>query len=254
MSEILAPAPLLTAAEIEAELKQLATCQRAASGSAMRFLNRLGGGAETLLARLPRPVRNNLASATEAALWLAVRNTAQSDRYLPRPSAQVNRLIGAALGAAGGATGLPGTLAELPVTTAFLLRSIQSEAARQGFDVTSESVLFDTIQVFGASGPFADTGQTDTDFLMTRLSLTGTGLQKLIAQVAPKLGMVLGQKLAAQAVPVLGGAAGASANYIFTGYYQNMARVHFGVRRLATVCDQSEEALRLQLQDVLTAG
>jgi len=44
---------------------------------------------------------------------------------------------------------------------------------------------------------------------------------------------VLGQKLAAQSVPVLGAAAGAATNYAYTSYYQQMAHVHFGLRRLA---------------------
>jgi len=43
----------------------------------------------------------------------------------------------------------------------------------------------------------------------------------------------MGQKLAAQAVPVLGAVAGAATNYAYTSYYQDMAHVHFGLRRLA---------------------
>ena len=45
--------------------------------------------------------------------------------------------------------------------------------------------------------------------------------------------MVLGQKLAAQSVPVLGAVAGAATNYAYTSYYQEMAHVHFRLRRLA---------------------
>jgi uncharacterized protein (DUF697 family) len=49
---------------------------------------------------------------------------------------------------------------------------------------------------------------------------------------------VLGQKLAAQTVPVLGAAAGAATNYAYTRYYQDMAHVHFGLRRLAIEADR----------------
>ena len=45
--------------------------------------------------------------------------------------------------------------------------------------------------------------------------------------------MVLGQKIAAQSVPLIGAAAGASINFAFVGYYQEMARVRFGLKRLA---------------------
>jgi len=55
----------------------------------------------------------------------------------------------------------------------------------------------------------------------------------MIATVAPRLAAVLGQKLAAQSVPVLGALAGATSNYVYTNYYQQVAHVHFGLRQLA---------------------
>ena len=70
--------------------------------------------------------------------------------------------LATALGAAGGAGGLPGALAELPVTTTVLLRAIQDEARRQGFDPAAQNVQFDCVRVFAAAGPLArDDGATD---------------------------------------------------------------------------------------------
>jgi uncharacterized protein (DUF697 family) len=63
-------------------------------------------------------------------------------------------------------------------------------------------------------------------------------LRALIARVAPRLAVALGQKLAAQSVPLLGAAAGAATNYAYTRYYQDMAHVHFGLRRLAIEADR----------------
>ncbi len=63
--------------------------------------------------------------------------------------------------------------------------------------------------------------------------------------------MVLGQKLAAQTVPVLGAVAGATTNCVYSGYYQEMARVHFGLRRLAVAADQPHEDLLEGLRDRL---
>ena len=62
-------------------------------------------------------------------------------------------------------------------------------------------------------------------------------IQRLIAAVAPRLSIVLGQKLAAQSVPVLGALAGGGTNYVYTRYYQQIAHVHFGLRRLAIDAD-----------------
>jgi uncharacterized protein (DUF697 family) len=54
----------------------------------------------------------------------------------------------------------------------------------------------------------------------------------LLGKVAPRFATVLTQKLASQAVPILGAAAGAGTNYAFTDYYVQMAHVHFGLRKL----------------------
>jgi uncharacterized protein (DUF697 family) len=62
---------------------------------------------------------------------------------------------------------------------------------------------------------------------------------------------VLGQKLAAQTVPILGAAAGAATNYAYTSYYQEMAHVHFGLRRLALDSGSSETLLVEELKRVL---
>ncbi len=246
MVEILMPDRAYVPEDIDQELEKLAELYQQANGPGMRFLNFMGAQADQLLARLPEPVRLNLDGATEQALMFALRQSA-ARRFLPTVSPRGERLVGAALGAVGGAGGLAGTLAELPLTTTLLLRIIQQEAARHGFDPKTESVQFDTIRIFGAPGPF-DTKARDAGYLAVRLGMSSGGMQKLVAQVAPKLGIALGQKLAAQAVPVIGGAAGASCNYLFAGYYQTVAKVHFSVRRLAIDCDMPEKELIDRLQ------
>ena len=60
----------------------------------------------------------------------------------------------------------------------------------------------------------------------------GPVLVRLIAQIASRFGVVVTQKLAAQAVPVIGALGGAAVNYAFTDHFQEIARAHFTVRRL----------------------
>jgi hypothetical protein len=45
--------------------------------------------------------------------------------------------------------------------------------------------------------------------------------------------------------------AGATTNFVYSGYYQEMARVHFGLRRLAVAADQPHEDLLEGLRDRL---
>ncbi|MEC8015016.1 MAG: EcsC family protein [Pseudomonadota bacterium] len=255
MSEILLSDPraerTLDAAEVAAELDALARRYRDAGGFGIQILNLLAGSADGLIDRLPRPVQSGLEGATRQALRLAMFGANGSRRMVPDLPAGINRAVSAAMGAAGGMGGLPGALVELPATTAFLLRSIQGVAADEGFDATADSVKFDCIQVFSAAGPLAADDGADLGFLSLRLGLTGAAVQKLIAQVAPRLSVVLGQKLAAQTVPVLGAVAGATTNFVYSGYYQEMARVHFGLRRLAVAADQPHEDLLEGLRDRL---
>jgi hypothetical protein len=57
-------------------------------------------------------------------------------------------------------------------------------------------------------------------------------LVRFIAQVASRFGVVVTQKLAAQAMPVIGALGGAAVNYAFIDHFQEVARAHFVVRRL----------------------
>ncbi|WP_102108750.1 EcsC family protein [Oceaniglobus roseus] len=206
---------------------------RSADGIGMQVLGLVGGQAENLLERLPMAVRQRLDGATRAALEVAFDAAHRSRRSVADRPDWLNTAVTTAMGAAGGAGGLPTALAELPVTTTVLLRAIQGIAADEGFDVSDPKVRLQCLQVFAASGPLSRDDGTDIAFLTTRITLTGAAVHGLIARIAPRLATVMGQKLATQTVPVLGAVAGAATNYAFTSYYQEMARVYFGLRALA---------------------
>jgi hypothetical protein len=237
--------PRLTDAETTARLQALASRHAQAYGLGMQVLNLLGSRAENLLDSLPAPVRAGLGRATEAALHGAF-DAAQASRGVLAgdPPGWLATAIGTAMGAAGGAGGLATSLAELPVTVTVLMRGVQARAVDHGFDPTEASVRFDCLQVLGSAGPLADDDGAELAFLAARMTLTGPALNRLIASVAPRLATALGQKLAAQAVPVLGAVAGAATNYAYLSYYQDMAHVQFGLRRLAIDAERDEAALR----------
>ena len=75
-------------------------------------------------------------------------------------------------------------------------------------------------------------------------------LVRYIAQVGARFGFVVSQKLAAQSVPIIGGACGAAINYAFIDHFQRLARGHFIIRRLerrygaATVRGEYEKLFR----------
>ncbi len=231
--------PPIDKAAVAARLDALVLRHARAGNLGIQVLNVVGGRAEALLERLPEGVRGRLEGGTEQALAMAMGAAQRSRGVVGSQPGWLNRAVTTAMGAAGGFGGLPSALAELPITTTILLRAIQDVASENGFDPTEEGVRFDCVQVFAAAGPLDHDDGADLAFLTTRVAVTGKAMQALIARVAPRLSMVLGQKLAAQTIPVLGAAAGAATNYAFTSYYQQMAHVHFGLRRLAIEADLS---------------
>ncbi|MGC1498119.1 MAG: EcsC family protein [Sulfitobacter sp.] len=240
---------LPTAIDVEARLDEIAKRYKQAGGVGINVLNLIGGQADGLIDRLPAPVRRNLEAATVKALNHAMKAAHSSRKMVPDQKNWLNQAASAAMGAAGGAGGLPTALAELPVTTTLLLRVIQGVAVEHGFDADAENVQFDCVHVFSAAGPLSGDDGADLGFLSARIALSGRAMQAVIAKVAPRLAVVLGQKLAAQAVPVLGAVAGAATNYAYTSYYQDMAHVHFGLRRLAIEGDVPHEDLLERLRD-----
>ncbi len=224
--------------DVDAELDALARRYKRAGGLGISVLNVVGGSADSLMKTLPKGIRENLEAATITALNQAMKAAHSSRAVVPDQKSWLNQTVSAAMGAAGGVGGLPTAMAELPVTTTLLLRVIQQAAAENGFDPSSESVQFDCVHVFAAAGPLSGDDGADLGFLAARMTLTGKAMQSLIAKVAPKLAVVLGQKLAAQAVPVLGAVAGAATNYAYTSYYEEVAHVHFGLRKLAIDADR----------------
>lgn len=71
-------------------------------------------------------------------------------------------------------------------------------------------------------------------------------LLRLIAQLASRFGANVSQKVAAQAVPIIGAAGGSVVNVLFIDHFQDMARGHFTVRRLERI--YSPEVVRAEYE------
>ncbi|MEM7490239.1 MAG: EcsC family protein [Pseudomonadota bacterium] len=232
----------------EEELDRLAEILRQSDGVGMQVLNLVGRQAEGLLDMLPEPVRAGLEGATAKALEQSFDIAAKSRGRIRDGSDWLNRAVTLGTGAAGGFGGLGTALAELPVTTTIILRAIQGIADEHGFDPARPEIRAACLRTFAAAGPLDDDDGTDLSFLTMRLTITGGAIKNLIAKVAPRLAVPLGQKLAAQAVPIIGAAAGAATNYVYTTYYQDMARVQFGLMRLGEQTGETVEVLTHDLK------
>jgi len=223
--------PVASTADLAAEIAPLARRYKRANGPVIRLVNRLGGTLEHQLSALPQGVRNQLekltAQALEASYGIASR--------APDIGTRAPMMAAVAAGAAGGAGGLATAVAELPVTVTLFLNTIRSVAREAGLDPDEDWVRAECLQVFAAGSPLAQDDGINTSFLASRLALTGSTAQNLIRTIAPRLAAVLGQKLAAQAVPVIGAVSGAALNAAFLSYYREIARVRFALVQLGKV-------------------
>ena len=225
------------------ELHAIARLAAEADGFVVKLALRVGGAAESVLDRLPEGVRERLGGLTEAALRqsYAVAFRTQPDAAAGRGWASGpawHRAATALTGAVGGIGGLGTTFVELPVTTTLILRSIQEVARDHGEDLDDPEVRAACIAVFGLGGPGRADDDAEMGLLAARLALTGKSVAAMITAVLARYGMVVGQKALAQATPLVGAAVGATLNPAFTGFYQDMAAVHFRLRKLERTHDR----------------
>jgi hypothetical protein len=76
-----------------------------------------------------------------------------------------------------------------------------------------------------------------------------------MAQIASRFGVVVSQKIAASAVPILGALGGAAVNAAFLEHFRAVARAHFTMRRLErTYGPDLVKASYLSVQDKLPAA
>jgi EcsC protein family len=226
-------------------------------GIAAKLSAMAGSPVERGMKMLPRSWQKSVHTATEAALMKAL-EVAVSSLGDKRPRASRDRMhkfAAAASGAAGGALGLAALAWELPLSTTLMLRSVADIAAAEGEDPRHIDTKLACLTVFALgstkdasddaaeSGYFAArsalaTAVTEASKHLAQKGLAKSGapaLLRLISLIGARFGIVVSEKAAAQAIPILGAAGGAIINTIFIGHYQDMARGHFIVRRLEKI-------------------
>lgn len=244
--------PLLLSRE---ELKDLAEAVRTLeSDSFAARLNRLLGGKARALGRvLPASARKAATVATERALKTALRVALLSLRsnVKLKASNRWHQAAAAAAGAIGGAFGIAATAIELPVSTTILLRSIAEIAREHGEDLSNPEAALACLEVFALGGERADEAGLESGYFAVRAGLAQSVgesvrfllkqrvggdvapvLVRFMSQIAARFGVVVSEKVAAQAMPVVGAVGGAAVNAAFAHHFQAMARGHFTVRAL----------------------
>jgi hypothetical protein len=211
-----------------------------------------GRPVERVMRLMPRPATYHINRAVERAI-LGCLNVA-IDSIPPQSKAPpAQRTSSVLAGLSGGISGFFGFAAlpiELPVTTTLMLRAIADIARHHGEDLSTLDARLACVEVFalGAprSGARADFGYYASRALLSRLSadtaalllergtanISAPVIGSLVSEIATRFGVVVSERSAASALPVLGAVGGATVNMLFMNHFQRVARGHFVIRRL----------------------
>jgi hypothetical protein len=220
-------------------------------GLAIRIANRIGKPLEGLIKFLPQNssalVQEAVRRALDKALDVAVNSLGPSRGALEG----FHKALAGASGGIGGVFGLPALAVELPVSTTIMLRSIAEIAREEGENMETAEGRLACLEVFALGGSSSSDDSAEAAYFAVRAALAqaireaaehiatrgaaGKGapiMVRLLTQIASRFGIVISEKTALQAAPIIGAAGGAAINVVFMDHFQNMARGHFIVRRL----------------------
>ena len=238
------------------------------------FAGRLSGvlalPIEEGIALLPKHWQKRLHKAAEKSicqsLSLALGTIRQGDTSPAH--LYLHKFMAMGTGAIGGFFGPLTLLAELPLTTALMLRAIADIAQHEGEDLTQREAKMACVQVFALGGRTKEDEAADLGYYGLRLTMgfyferdileyaadaTGPHIPALIQAIrgiAARFGVVISDTAAARMVPIAGAASGAMLNLIFMNHYQDVARGHFIVRRLER--DYGTERIRALYEQIAT--
>src|ERR1700733_14973435 len=219
----------------------------------MKIASKVGMPVEALLRRLPAPAQSAIHGSVDKALGQCLRIAVKvhSSRL---PAGEYKRSHSAATaitGAVGGFFGLPGLLVELPITTTVMLHSIVEIARSQGEDLLTPEAGLACLEVFALGPQNTHREARESAYYATRTALaqvtreavsyvtqkgmakeSAPAVMKFIGRIASSFGLEVGEKVAAELVPIAGAVGGLTLNVLFTQHFQNIAEGHFVIRRL----------------------
>ena len=213
----------------------------------------VGQPVEAGLRMVPEPLNQHLDSLAQVALMQGLNIAVRTMDETRSPSSSRDRfhkLLSAGSGALGGSLGLWALAIELPVSTSLILRSIADIARSEGHDISSWETRLSCLEVFALGGRSDRDNAAESGYWIVRASLSkmvsdaaryitqrgvivegAPPIVRLIAAIAPRLGVNLSAQVTVKALPIVSALTGAGVNVLFMNHFQEMARGHFAVKR-----------------------
>jgi hypothetical protein len=207
---------------------------------------------ERVMRLLPKAASSRINRAVEQAILncLNVAISSIEPRSKALPARRTASFLAGLSGGVSGFFGLAALPIELPVTTTLMLRSIADIARHHGEDLSKLAARLACVEVFALGAPRtgrrADVGYYASRALLGRLTADATALLLergaanlaapavggLVSEIATRFSVVVSERSAASAIPVLGAMGGATVNLLFMNHFQRVASGHFAIRRL----------------------
>lgn len=221
----------------------------------IKVSNFIGSPIEKLIDKLPEGSRNKVTDITNDALLkgtdLAVKSLEYVESNTQKDSKKIHKLVASLLGGGAGLFGFTALAIELPLTTTVMLRSIAEIAKMNGEDMSSLETRLNCVRVFAFGSKNKADDAMNSSYYAIRILLSreiamiagrlesilagdmASGLlAKFLGKIAERFSQNVVIKFVGQATPVIGAAGGATINYLFTDFYQDIASAHFTIRRL----------------------
>jgi hypothetical protein len=168
----------------------------------------------------------------------------------PTPAVGFSSFLAGVTGGVSGMFGLSALAVELPLTTTIMLRAIAEIAQHEGEDLSQIETRLACLEVF-ALGTKRTDEKLDVGYYAARaliskytndvaalvlergaIDASAPVVSNLVSEIVSRFGLVVSDKVAAGAVPIIGAVCGATINVIFMDHFQRIAKGHFALRRL----------------------
>lgn len=221
-------------------------------GFAAKLADTAGQPVAKVMRMMPRFATDRINAAVERTILnclnVAIRSIAPGAARPPERRA--SSLLAGISGGVSGFFGLAALPLELPVTTTLMLRAIADIARHHGEDLSTLEARLACVEVFALGAPPGDRNgplgyyasriflgrmaADATTILLERgvASISAPVVGGLVSEIATRFGVVVTERSAASALPVLGALGGATVNVIFMNHFQSVAQGHFAIRRL----------------------
>jgi hypothetical protein len=219
---------------------------------AARLADYAGVPVNRVLGVLPKAVNKQLAGMVRGAVMkgLEVAVDTLDDKPPRSPAMGFSSFLAGVTGGVSGLFGFGALAFELPLTTTLMLRAIAEIAQHQGEDLSTLEARLACLEVFAYGSKRTDenldVGYYAARALISKYShdIAALALERgaidasapvvasLVGEIVSRFGLVVSDKVAAGALPILGAVGGATVNIVFMDHFQRVAHAHFTLRRL----------------------